>query len=142
MDISALPTVNATLNLIAATFLVLGRQAVKRGEVDRHRKFMGAALLTSAIFLISYLTYHYFVGHTKYVGSAVMYGIYLIVLIPHVILATVQVPFILAAVWFALKGRFVTHVRIVQWVWPVWLYVSVTGVLVYLMLYHLPKGTP
>lgn len=138
-----LPAVNASLNAVAAALLLLGRIAIKSGDPARHKKLMLAAFTVSALFLASYLTYHYAKPEpTKYVGAPAMRALYLLVLIPHVILATLNLPFILAALFAAMKGRFETHRRLVRWVWPVWMYVSVTGVLVYLMLYVLPKGTP
>ncbi len=139
-DISPLPTLNAILNLIAAVFLVLGRGAILRGNVALHRRHMLAALGFSAAFLASYLYYHYLVGSVKYEGAGWLRALYLIILIPHIILATLQVPFIFAALWTGLKNKLVWHVRIVKIIWPVWMYVSVTGVLVYLMLYIFPHG--
>jgi putative membrane protein len=134
------PTLNAALHLIALVFLLLGRRAVKRGDVTRHWQFMSLALANSALFLGSYLYYHYQVGSVAYVGAGWVKGLYLLILIPHIVLATLQVPFILAAVWTALRHHFSWHVKIVRWVWPVWVYVSITGVLVYLMLYIFPHG--
>src|SRR5690606_11819130 len=135
-----LPTLNAVLNLIALVFLLLGRRAVKSGDVTRHWQFMSLALANSALFLGSYLYYHYRVGSVSYEGAGWVRSLYFLILIPHVILATVQVPVIVAAVWSALRRRFRLHVKIVRWIWPVWVYVSVTGVLVYLMLYIFPHG--
>lgn len=140
MPDNPLPTLNACLNFTALIFLVLGRIQIKRGNVTRHWQFMSLALVTSAMFLTSYLYYHYHAGRVDYLGAAWMRVLYLFILIPHVILATVQVPFILAVVWSALTKRFRLHVKLVRWVWPVWVYVSVTGVLVYLMLYIFPHG--
>jgi uncharacterized membrane protein YozB (DUF420 family) len=142
MPDSIFPTLNATLNLIAFIFLLWGRREVKRGDLQAHKRVMLLALGTSALFLTSYLYYHYGIGNeVKYEGSGLMRTLYFLVLIPHVILATLQVPFIGIAVWAAFRQKFVLHVRIVKWVWPVWVYVSVTGVMVYLMLYILPHGT-
>ncbi|MFO1491082.1 MAG: DUF420 domain-containing protein [Kiritimatiellia bacterium] len=138
-----LPAVNASLNAVAAALLLLGRIAIKSGDTARHRRLMLAAFTVSALFLASYLTYHYAKPEpTRYVGAPVMRALYLLVLIPHVVLATLNLPFILAALLAALQGRFDAHRRLVRRVWPVWMYVSVTGVLVYLMLYVLPKGAP
>jgi putative membrane protein len=135
MDIPLHPTVNATLNLIAAVLLWRGRVAIKAGDPERHRRIMMGAFGTSAVFLASYLTYHYTAEMTLYPHQDWRKTLYLLVLLPHIVLATVMVPFILAAVWHALKGRYDKHRRLVRWVWPVWMYVSVTGVIVYLMLY-------
>ncbi|MGA0369173.1 MAG: DUF420 domain-containing protein [Kiritimatiellia bacterium] len=141
MPDNPLPTLNACLNFTALIFLLLGRYAVKRGNVTRHWQFMSLALATSALFLGSYLYYHFVVGSpTVYQGAGWAKALYLLVLIPHVILATLQVPFIVAVVWSALMKKFRLHVKLVRWVWPVWVYVSVTGVLVYLMLYIFPHG--
>lgn len=137
------PTLNALLNLTAIFFLVRGRRAIKRGNTERHWKSMVIALFVSALFLSSYLYYHLIYleeGSVKYQGSALMRGIYLLVLIPHVILAVAQVPFVVAALVTALRKNFSTHVRVVKILWPVWMYVSVTGVIVYLMLYIFPHG--
>ena len=102
---------------------------------------MSLALASSAIFLASYLYYHFVVGSpVEYEGTGIMRGLYFFILIPHIILATLQVPFIFAAVWFAIAKKFALHVRLVKWVWPVWVYVSITGVLVYLFLYVFPHG--
>ena len=141
MPDNPLPTLNALLNLTALTFLILGRIQIKRGNIQGHWKMMALALSSSAMFLTSYLYYHFVVGSpVTYQGNGVLRGLYLLILIPHVILATLQVPFILATVWTALTKRFQLHVKLVKWVWPVWVYVSVTGVLVYLMLYIFPHG--
>lgn len=141
MPDNPLPTLNALLNLTALTFLILGRVYIKKGDIQAHWKMMSLALASSAVFLSSYLYYHFVVGSpVTYEGNGLLRAVYLLVLIPHVILATLQVPFILAAVWAALKQKFRLHVRLVKWVWPVWVYVSVTGVLVYLMLYIFPHG--
>jgi len=137
-----LPALNATLNLISIVFLVLGRRAIQQGNVTRHWKLMTQALCVSGLFLASYLYYHFIViqGSMRYEGGPLMRTVYLIILIPHVLLAIGQLPFIIAAVVTALRKNFETHKRITRILWPVWLYVSVTGVLVYLMLYVLPHG--
>jgi len=141
MPPSIFPTINATLNLISLIFLILGRIAVKKGDVTAHWRWMTCALTTSGCFLVSYLFYHFVVGsHVVYEGAGFMRAIYLLILIPHVIIAAAQLPFILLTVWSALRQKFSLHVRLVKWVWPVWVYVSVTGVLVYLMLYIFPHG--
>ncbi len=139
-EISLLPTINAMLNFAAACFLFAGWRAVKRGNLTGHWRNMTTALSISALFLGCYLYYHYMVGSVKYEGSAFMKTIYLIILIPHVILATLQVPAILAAVITALKKNFELHRKITRILWPVWMYVSVTGVMVYVMLYVIPHG--
>lgn len=141
MPDNPLPTLNATLNFIALIFLILGRIYVKRGNITRHWQMMSAALTTSALFLTSYLYYHLVVGSpVKYEGAGWLRTLYFLVLFPHILLAALQVPFIVAVVVSALRKRFSLHVKLVRWVWPVWVYVSVTGVLVYLMLYIFPHG--
>lgn len=141
MPDNPLPTLNALLNLTALTFLILGRMYVKRGDITSHWRMMSLALASSALFLSSYLYYHFVVGSpVEYEGSGWMKALYLLILIPHIILAALQVPFIVATVVTALTRKFALHVRLVKWVWPVWVYVSVTGVLVYLMLYIFPHG--
>lgn len=137
IDYTILPTVNAIFNAISATFLTFGYVNIKRGHRDTHRKFMIAALTSSALFLISYLIYHYGVGSVPYPHHDWTRPIYFAILIPHVILAALMTPFIIIAVTHALKGRFEKHQRIVRWLWPVWMFVSLSGIAVYAMLYHL-----
>ena len=140
MDLPLLPTINASLNAIAATLLFLGRRAIKAGKPDAHKRIMLAAFGVSALFLACYLTYHYTHGSIKYPGTGALKALYLLILVPHIILATAMVPFIIAALVLAFKQRFEAHKRIVRWAWPVWIYVSITGVMVYLMLYVFPPA--
>jgi putative membrane protein len=140
IDIPPLPTINASLNALAAILLFLGRRAIKAGKPETHKKIMLGAFAVSAVFLACYLSYHYTHGSTKYPGTGVLKAFYFLVLVPHIILATGMVPFIIAALVCALRQRFEMHKRIVKWIWPVWMYVSVTGVLVYLMLYIFPPA--
>ena len=137
MDFSGLPTLNALLNAITGAFLIAGKVMIKKGRQDLHKRLMITALFTATMFLIFYLIYHYQVGSVKYPHHDWTRPLYFIILITHTILATVMVPFIVTAVVFAFKGKFEKHKRIVRWVWPVWIYVSVTGIVVYLMLYVL-----
>ncbi len=137
MSIQNLPTINAGLNLLSTIFLLLGYLNVKRGNRDTHKKFMVSALVSSAVFLIFYLFYHSQVGSVPYPYHDWTRPVYFAVLIPHIILAAVMSPFILIAVWFALREQFEKHRKIVRWLWPVWMYVSVSGVIIYLMLYIL-----
>lgn len=139
MTIQDLPAVNASLNGVAACFLLAGWLAIRVGKREKlHRAMMVCALVCSALFLACYLYYHLNVGAvTRYEGEGILRAVYFLVLFTHIPLAGLMVPFILAAVWFALRGRFQTHRRIARWVWPVWMYVSVTGVVIYLMLYRL-----
>jgi uncharacterized membrane protein YozB (DUF420 family) len=130
-------TLNASLNLISAFLLLGGYVKIKRGDREGHRKFMIAALVASGLFLLSYLIYHYQVGSVPYPYHDWTRTLYFVILIPHIILAALMVPFILLAVYFALKEKFDRHTKITRWLWPVWMFVSSSGVVVYLMLYHL-----
>ncbi len=136
MDLHSLPTVNACLNTLAAILLSLGWRAIKQGKKEVHRKFMIAALITSALFLTSYLTYHILSpGVTRYPNEGFIRVVYFFILGTHTPLAIAIVPFCIAAVYFAIKKDFSRHVKITKWLMPTWLYVSVTGVVIYLMLY-------
>lgn len=135
MSITDLPTVNAILNSIATVLLILGRMAIKKNNRDRHKKIMLGAFFSSAIFLTTYLIYHYEVGSVPYPHHDWTRPIYFIILIPHIILAGVMTPFILAALYFALKQKFDKHLKLVRWVWPVWIFVSISGIIIYAMLY-------
>ena len=135
IDVPFLPTLNAVLNAITTVLLVAGRRKIKRGDKDTHRKIMLTALVTSALFLISYTIYHAQVGSVPYPRHDWTRPVYFLILSPHVVLAALQVPFVIALVWLALKERFERHKRLARWVWPVWMFVSVSGVVVYLMLY-------
>jgi len=138
IGVENLPTVNATLNGVATLLLLGGFWAIKyKKDRGLHRNFMVGALLASALFLGCYLVYHYYAGSVKYTGEGVLRYVYFAILLTHIPLAMIMVPFILAAVYFAFTGKFEKHVKVVKWVWPVWMYVSVTGVLIYVMLYLL-----
>lgn len=131
-----LPHVNAFLNATSAILLIAGYRFIRALRVDAHRKCQVAAFLTSTVFLVSYLTYHYYHGDTRFLGQGIVRPFYFTVLISHVILAIVIVPLILITLYRAARGDFIRHKRIARWTLPLWLYVSVTGVIVYLMLYH------
>ena len=131
------PALNACLNFTCFVFLVLGRMAIARGDEQLHRKRMLTAFTASTVFLVSYLIRFATTGAHRYPGDGIDKSIYLVTLFSHMILATALVPLVIIALRHALKGRFDRHKRIVKYTWPVWLYVSVTGVIVYLMLYHL-----
>ncbi len=130
------PTLNAVLNAIAATLLVLGWLQIRKGNEVGHRRFMVGALTVTSLFLISYLIYHWRVGSVPYPFEDWTRIVYFVILVPHVLLAALQVPFILLAVWRAIRKEFDLHKKITRWLWPVWMFVSVTGVLIYLMLYR------
>ncbi len=135
-----LPTINASLNAAALVLLLGGRWAISGRRVGWHRNFMVSALVASTSFLACYLFYHLTVaGVTHYRGVGMMRTVYFAILMTHTPLAGLMTPFIVGAVWFAAKGRFDVHTRITRWLWPVWVYVSITGVLIYLMLYVLPQ---
>ena len=137
MNVYDLPTLNACLNSLSAALLLRGYILIRRGEREAHRKTMLAALFCSGLFLCSYLVYHYYVGSVPYPHHDWTRWLYFAVLIPHVILAAVIGPFIALIVWRAFKGDFTGHKKMARWVWPVWIFVSASGVIVYLMLYRL-----
>ena len=136
-----LPTINASLNALAGILLTCGFMAIKNGKRQIHRNFMIAAFICSTVFLCSYV-YERATTHilTRYQGTGFLKGLYFFILIPHTILAMLIVPFIIMAIRHALREEFDKHTRITKWLYPTWIYVSVTGVLVYLMLYILPAG--
>ena len=137
MSISDLPALNATLNGIAAILLVCGYIFIKRGRRQPHQWCMLGALTTSALFLVSYVTYHLNAGSRPFPGQGPIRLAYFAILITHVILAAVIVPMALVTAARGLRSDFDRHVSIARWTFPVWLYVSVTGVVIYLMLYRL-----
>lgn len=137
MPISELPTLNAILNSISAILLATGYFFIRRKNIKAHRALMTSAFVTSTLFLISYLTYHYYHGSTKFQGQGAIRAVYFSILITHTILAAAIVPMIFITFSRALKERFDRHRKIARWTLPLWLYVSVTGVVVYLMLYQL-----
>jgi len=131
------PALNAALNLTCFVFLVMGRMAIARGDRALHKKRMLAAFTASAVFLVSYLIRFATTGAHKYPGDGVDRIIYIAMLISHMILAVVLVPLVIGALRRALRDDVAGHKKLVKFTWPIWMYVSVTGVLVYLMLYHL-----
>ena len=138
---SDLATVNACLNATSALLLVLGHRAIKRYAIDRHRLLMLSASVTSALFLVSYVTYHVKAGATRFAGPGPVRVVYFAILVSHTILAVAVLPLALRTLYLGLRRRDGKHRAIARWTYPIWLYVSVTGVLVYLMLYRLyPTG--
>jgi len=127
---------NAFLNGTSAVLLMAGFAFIRRRKIHLHRTFMLAALSASALFLVSYLVYHAQVGSVRFQGRGWIRSLYFAVLLSHALLAAAIVPLVLVTVWYALSGRFEKHRRIARWALPIWAYVSLTGVLVYLMLYH------
>lgn len=138
LDDATLAATSAVFNLASTSLLLAGRRAVKRGDRDRHRLLMSAAILTSALFLIAYGSRWLLFEPRKFAGEGAARLAYLTILVPHMILA-MAVPYVaLRAAFLARAGRLTEHVRLVRWGWPVWLFVSVTGVIVYALLYHWP----
>ena len=135
--IYALPHLNAILNATSGLLLVTGYLFIRRRKIKAHRNCLIAALVTSTIFLVSYLTYHYYHGSTRFTGQGLARPLYFTILISHTILATAIVPFVGVTLYRAARGQFTKHMRIARWTFPMWLYVSVTGVVVYLMLYRI-----
>ena len=144
MTIQDLPLINACLNGLATVFLTLGFIFIKRGNKTAHRNCMVSAFVISAVFLACYLIYHFSTGATRFVEPAWFKPIYLAILIPHIIFAVVILPLIFMTFSRALKERFELHKKIARWTWPLWMFVSITGVLIYLLLYQVfpqPKGS-
>jgi putative membrane protein len=130
-----LPALNAGLNLLSALLLSAGFVMIRRGRVEWHRRLMVAAFATSTLFLVSYLAYHLQAGHVRYLGQGGMRTVYFAILVSHSVLAMVIVPMALRTLFLALRGRFEAHRRLARWALPLWIYVSVTGVVIYEMLY-------
>lgn len=137
MDLHHLPTLNALLNTTSAILLGRGYFLIRRRRIEAHKQTMLAALCVSAAFLVSYLVYHYNVGSVRFQHTGAIRTVYLSILLTHTVLAAAVAPLALVTVWRAWKGRFDKHRRLARITLPIWLYVSVTGVVVYLMLYHL-----
>ena len=138
--LSHLPAIDATLNALSAVLLACGFYFIRRKQVSAHRTCMLAALTTSVLFLVCYLTYHYYHGVTRFPGSGAVRTFYLSLLGSHTILAVVIVPLVLATLYRAWRRRFDLHRRVARWTLPLWIYVSVTGVAVYWMLYRMGFG--
>ena len=136
-SVTDLPAVNATLNAISAVLLATGYRFIRRHQVTAHQRCMLAACATSTLFLASYLTYHYHVGSMPFGGQGWVRLLYFTILISHTILAAAIVPLVLITLFRAWKADFIKHVRIAKWTLPIWMYVSVTGVIIYVMLYQL-----
>ena len=134
-----LPTLNAALNASAATLLVTGYLMIRRRRVAAHRACMIGAFALSVLFLVGYLIHHARVGSVPFAGHGALRTVYFAVLVPHVALAAPVVPLALITLWRGYRGQLDRHRRLARWTLPVWLWVSVSGVVVYLMLYHLPR---
>ena len=137
MQIADLPALNAILNGTAAVFLTAGYMQIRRGRIELHKRCMLAALATSALFLVSYVVYHANAGSRPFPGGGIVRLAYFAILITHVVLAAIILPLALTTAARGLRAQYDRHVRIARWTLPLWLYVSVTGVVIYLMLYQL-----
>ena len=136
-EVTQLPTVNAALNGIAATLLAAGYVCIRRGRVDLHRRCMLAAFATSALFLVSYVAYHAQAGSRPFTGEGAVRVVYFTVLVSHIVLAAAILPLAIVTLRRGLRRDDARHVALARWTLPIWLYVSVTGVVVYWMLYRL-----
>jgi len=138
MEVSDLPAVNAALNGLSATFLILGYLAIRKGERVLHQRLMIAAFTSSVLFLACYLTYHVLTpGVTRFLEPSWFRPYYLGLLLTHTVLAALVVPLVILTLYFAARRRFDAHRRVARWTWPIWMYVSVTGVAIYLLLYQI-----
>ena len=137
MQIADLPAINATLNGLAAILLTTGYVMIRRGNRESHKRCMLAALTASALFLVSYVVYHANAGSRPFPGEGPIRVVYFAILITHVVLATAIVPLALMTAARGLTAQFDRHVRLARWALPIWLYVSVTGVVIYVMLYQM-----
>ena len=141
IDYHSLAPLNSILNAIAAMLLIAGRVFIGMRRVRAHRACMLSAFAVSTAFFVSYLIYHYHVGDVRFQGHGLIRPVYFSILITHIILAAAIVPLVLMTLWRALRGDFSRHRRIARWTWPIWMYVSVSGVVVYLMCYQMyPPG--
>jgi uncharacterized membrane protein YozB (DUF420 family) len=139
MDLRDLPTLNTFLNATTTVLLLLGRAAIARRDEARHKQLMLAAAATSVAFLVSYLVYHYNVGSVRYQGEGAIRVLYFAILISHTLLAVVNAPLVAMTIYYGLRDVRERHRKLARFTYPIWLYVSVTGIVVYLMLYVLPQ---
>lgn len=137
MNFNDLSAVNAILNFLSLVFLLLGFREIKSGNKKKHKMFMLSAATSSVVFLMSYLVYHYVVGSVKFQGTGWTRPLYFTILLSHTLLAAILAPMAMVTLFRALTDKFESHKKIARKTFPVWIYVSVTGVLVYLMLYHI-----
>jgi uncharacterized membrane protein YozB (DUF420 family) len=142
VTIADLPHLNAGLNGLSALLLLSGYTCMRLGRLRAHRNLMVAAVVTSTFFLVSYVTYHFYAESlTRFAGPGWLRPMYLGILLTHTVLAMAVVPMVLLTLYRAARGQFDRHRRIARWTWPIWMYVSVTGVVIYLVLYQIfPKG--
>jgi putative membrane protein len=142
MTLSDLPAINAGLNSLSTVFLTAGYIFIRRQQQVAHRNCMMGAVISSALFLTCYIIYHYNAGRTTFRDPAWFRPIYLTILLTHTILAVAIVPMVLMTLYRAARRQFDRHKRISRWTWPIWIYVSVTGVLIYFLLYHIFPQRP
>ncbi len=136
LDYAALPTLNAVLNGTSAVLLATARRFIKRGRITMHRRLMLGAVAASSLFLVSYLWYHAHVGSVHFQGQGWPRPLYFSILITHTILAAAVLPLVLITLTRGLRGRYKRHRAIARWTYPIWMYVSITGVVIYVLLYH------
>ncbi len=132
--INFLPAINAFFNTLTSIFLITGLAFIKQNNIEWHKRFMLAATASSALFLVGYITYHHFHGDTKFIATGTIRLVYFSILISHILLSAVQVPLILSTLYLGLTKKFVKHKKIAKITFPIWLYVSVTGVLIFVIL--------
>lgn len=137
MTANDLPGINASLNAATTVILVAGYLAIRRGDARLHMRLMISAFALSVVFLGCYLAHKFLVGPKRFPGGGWVRSVYFTILITHTVLAVVNLPLILFTLWLAVMGRLEMHRRLARWTWPIWMYVSVTGVVVYLMLYRM-----
>jgi uncharacterized membrane protein YozB (DUF420 family) len=136
LEIADFPALNATLNAVTGVLLVIAYFLIRAGRITAHRNTMIAAFVTSTLFLASYLYYHAHAGSKAFPGTGTVRSVYLSILLTHTVLAALVPPFAIVTLWRGLKNRHPSHERLARWTLPIWLYVSVTGVVVYWMLYR------
>lgn len=132
--VQELPSLNAFLNSISTLLILSGYVAIRKKKYKVHMRFMLTAFITSSLFLVSYLIYHHYAGDTPFPGQGFIRPIYFTILISHIILSAFVVPLVLTSYYFAFSGKFKTHRKVSKWTFPIWLYVSITGVVIYFML--------
>jgi len=136
MDYTILPTLNAILNATSGLLVILGYRNIKRSNEETHKRFMLSAFAVSAIFFASYIIYHWNVGSVKFQGAGMIRYVYFTILISHTLMAVAIIPLVLRTIYLALKGKFSKHRKIAKITFPSWVFVSVSGVVVYFMLYQ------
>jgi putative membrane protein len=142
IELTDLPALNASLNATSGLLVMAGLWSVKGRRIRQHKLCMVLATAVSGVFLASYVYYHFHAGHTAFTGQGWVRPVYFAILISHIVLAVAVVPLVLATVVLGLRNRLPSHRRLARWTAPIWLYVSVTGVVVYLMLYQIFPARP